>query len=101
MSVSASAQRKRGEPSSARENRKAIANYKMYINGRWVESESADIIQVVNPSTEQVIATVPKATRDEAKHALESAERAQHKWECLSPLERATFLVKIAEPHGR
>ncbi|MHB8565856.1 MAG: aldehyde dehydrogenase [Nitrososphaerales archaeon] len=70
---------------------------KMYIDGKWIESESEQVIEVINPANEEKIASVPKATREEAKQALEAAERAQEKWENLSPLQRSRFLFKIAE----
>ncbi len=71
--------------------------YHMYVNGEWVDSESEGTIDVVNPASERVIASVPKASREEAKAALEAAEDAQPKWEDLAPLQRASFLFKTAE----
>jgi acyl-CoA reductase-like NAD-dependent aldehyde dehydrogenase len=77
---------------------RAIAkHYRMFIDGEWVDSESEETIRVTNPANERTIATVPKATRDETKAALEAAEKAQPKWEDLAPLGRATFLFKTAQ----
>ncbi len=70
--------------------------YQMFIEGEWVDSESEERIDVVNPATERVIASVPKANREQAKAALEAAENAQPKWEDLAPLQRAAFLFKTA-----
>src|SRR5579875_1856394 len=72
-------------------------DYKMYIDGEWTKSESEDSLKVVNPATEQVIASVPKGTREDVKKALEAAEEAQRKWEDLSPLQRSKYLLKIAD----
>ena len=69
----------------------------MFIDGEWINSKSEDSIRVVNPATERVIASIPKATREETKAALEAAEDAQPKWEDLSPLKRAYFLFKTGE----
>jgi len=69
----------------------------MYINGEWRKSREEDSIEVVNPATEEVFATVPKATREEAKEAVDAARSAQSKWEDLSPLQRSVYLFKIAE----
>ena len=69
----------------------------MYIDGEWTKSESEDSLKVVNPATEQVIASVPKGTREDVKKALEAAEEAQRKWEDLSPLQRSKYLLKIAD----
>jgi acyl-CoA reductase-like NAD-dependent aldehyde dehydrogenase len=77
--------------------RTEVPSYRMYIGGKWVGSGSKETLDVVNPATEQVIANVPKATRDEVKQALESAEKAQPAWEDLSPLQRSKYLLKTAE----
>ena len=72
-------------------------DYKMYINGEWTKSQSEESLKVINPATEEVIAEVPKATREDVKRALESAAKAQPKWEDLSPLQRGKYLQKIAD----
>jgi D-glyceraldehyde dehydrogenase (NADP+) len=69
----------------------------MYIDGEWVDSENEETLNVINPATEQTFATVPKATKEQVRGALESAERAQRKWDDLAPLQRAQYLFKIAE----
>ncbi len=70
--------------------------YQMFISGDWVDSESEEKINVVNPATEKVIATVPRASRNQTKSALEAAEEAQPKWEDLAPVQRASFLHQTA-----
>ena len=47
--------------------------YRMFIDGEWVDSKREETIDVVNPATETVIASVPKASHEEAKVALEAA----------------------------
>ncbi len=71
--------------------------FKMFVNGEWIDSESEDSSKVVNPATERVIASIPKASREEVKAALEAAEDAQPKWEDLSPLKRASLMFKTAQ----
>ena len=36
-----------------------IQNFKMYINGEWVESSSGKKIETLNPENNEVWATVP------------------------------------------
>ncbi len=74
-----------------------IKKEKMFIDGRWTESQSEETIKVINPADEQVFATVPRATREEVKHALEAAQSAQKKWEDISPVHRAKYLFSIAD----
>ena len=38
-----------------------LKNFKMYINGEWVESSSGKKIETLNPETNKVWATVPEA----------------------------------------
>ncbi|MDG7013677.1 MAG: aldehyde dehydrogenase [Nitrososphaerota archaeon] len=68
----------------------------MYIDGEWVRGSREETIDVVNPATEQVFATVPRGSREDAKRALDSAAEAQRGWERLAPLERASYLKTIA-----
>jgi acyl-CoA reductase-like NAD-dependent aldehyde dehydrogenase len=74
-----------------------IVKYGMYIDGQWKQSAGGDEIKVINPATEEIFATVPKASRDEVKEAIDAAKSAQSKWEDLSPLQRSEYLFKIAE----
>ena len=83
--------------SPSRKNVSISKNYSMYIDGDWVDSKSGETIDVVNPVTEQKFATVPKGTREDARCAIDAAERAQKNWEDYAPLQRAKFLLKIAE----
>ncbi len=71
--------------------------HRMFIDGEWVGSDKEEKIDVVNPATEQVIASVPKASREQTKTALEAAEKAQPAWDDLAPLKRAGYLVKTAQ----
>lgn len=70
---------------------------KMFINGKFVENKSGKWIDVLNPSTEEVISRQPEGTEQDAAEAVESAEKAQAKWEKVPAVERGRYLVKIAE----
>src|SRR2546428_9041055 len=72
-------------------------HYRMFIDGEWVDSKREETIEVVNPATERAIASVPKASREQAKAALEAAEAAQPKWEDLASRQRAPFLFITAQ----
>ena len=39
-----------------------IQNFKMYIDGQWVDSESGKTIETLNPENNEVWATVPEAS---------------------------------------
>ncbi len=68
----------------------------MFIDGEWVHGTREETIDVVNPATERSFAKVPRGSREDAKRALDSAADAQKGWEMLPPLERASYLKKMA-----
>jgi lactaldehyde dehydrogenase / glycolaldehyde dehydrogenase len=74
----------------------SIQAEKMFIDGRWVDASGGATIPVVNPTTEEVIATVPRGARDDARAALEAAQKAQPGWAEITPLKRAGYLKEVA-----
>lgn len=73
-----------------------MKNLKMYINGKFVESESGKWIDVINPSTEEVISRQPEGTAADVEKALDAARKAQKDWEKTPAIQRAGYLNKIA-----
>jgi phenylacetaldehyde dehydrogenase len=53
-------------------------------------------LQVLNPATEEVVATVPAATAADVDAAVVRAARAQAKWAALPPADRARLLRRFA-----
>ena len=73
-----------------------IQNFKMYIDGQWVESESGKIIETLNPETNEVWATVPEANEEDVDKAVKAAHNAFNgSWSKLHPKERSKFLRNI------
>ncbi|ARJ50602.1 aldehyde dehydrogenase [Staphylococcus lutrae] len=70
---------------------------KDYVNGEFLEGDAQQIIEVVNPSTEEVIAHVPTGHTERANEAIEHADRAQKSWAALPAIERGAYLRQIAE----
>ena len=66
----------------------------MFIDGRFIEHESGKWIKVLNPSTEEVISLMPDGTVEDAKRAIDAAEKAQGQWERTPSIERAAYLTK-------
>jgi lactaldehyde dehydrogenase/glycolaldehyde dehydrogenase len=73
-----------------------VSRYRHFINGGWADSTAKEWIEVENPATGQVIATVPKGTADDADRALVAAQAAQPGWEATPPIERAKLLIGLA-----
>ena len=73
-----------------------MENLKMYINGKFVESSNGKWIDVLNPSTEEVISRQPEGTIEDVNQALDAARDSQKAWAARPSIERADFLLKIA-----
>lgn len=71
-------------------------NYSLIINGKHT-GEELPKIEITNPATQEVFATVPKGGKDEAKQAVDAAHAAFPSWAKLSVYERSSFLMKWAE----
>ncbi len=69
---------------------------KMYINGKFCESRNGKWINVLNPSTEEVISEQPEGTIEDVNEALDAARTAQKEWAATPAIERAAYLQKIA-----
>lgn len=74
----------------------APVQHPMYIDGQFVTWQGDAWIDVVNPATEALISRIPDGTADDARKAIDAAERAQPAWEALPAIERAGWLRKIA-----
>ena len=74
-----------------------IQNFKMYIDGQWVDSESSKTIKTLNPENNEVWATVPEANEKDVDKAVKSAQKAfENSWSNLHPRDRAKYLRSIA-----
>ena len=74
-----------------------MKDLQMYINGRFCESRSGKWIEVLNPSTEEVISRQPDGTLEDVQEAIDAAEAAQPAWAAIPAAERAVFLHKMAD----
>ncbi|GAA4812655.1 aldehyde dehydrogenase family protein [Tomitella cavernea] len=70
---------------------------RIYVDGRWTDSSSAGVIDVVDPTTEQVIAQVAEGTAEDVDLAVAAARRAFDGWSALPGSERSSYLQKVAD----
>ncbi|MGA3352295.1 MAG: aldehyde dehydrogenase family protein [Acidimicrobiales bacterium] len=73
----------------------------LFIDGGWVSPKSDSSIEVINPTTEDVIATVPDASREDADRAVAAARAAFDSRSSTPREQRAEFLSRIGGAHGR
>lgn len=74
-----------------------IEKLKNYINGKWVESESTEILDVINPATTEKIAEVPFSTPEEVESAIQAAKEAFLEWRETPPLTRVRYLFTLKD----
>ena len=74
---------------------KGTDRYRNFIGGQWVDSTIKEWLEVENPATGQVIASVPRGSADDADRAVTAAYQAQPAWEALPPASRGQLLKDL------
>ena len=66
-----------------------------YINGAWVDSQSSEIIEVMNPSDDSVMGVVAASTADDVDLAVAAAKDCFQSFQFSTKEERITILENI------
>jgi len=74
-----------------------IPTVKLLIGGEFVESRTSQWRDVVNPATQQVLARVPMATREEVDAAVAAGQRAFKAWRHTPIGTRARIFLKYQQ----
>src|ERR671929_2116690 len=69
----------------------------LWIGGKWRKSSDGQRFDVIDPATENTIASVASASVDDAKAALDAAQAAFPAWAAKKPRERGEILRKAYE----
>ena len=72
-------------------------NFKMFINGEWVNAEDKAILEAYNPASSEYLANFPDASESDVNKAVDAAREAFKAWRKTTVSERATILNKIAD----
>ncbi|MEH6590711.1 MAG: aldehyde dehydrogenase family protein [Halioglobus sp.] len=68
---------------------------KFYINGEWVAPSGSAVIEVVNPTTEQVCGSVPSGDAADVDTAVAAAKAAFPDWAATPAAERSAFIAQL------
>lgn len=70
----------------------------MYINGKWENSHDEATINVTNPSTGDVMTTIPRGKREDVDKAVRAAKDTfvSEDWRRVKPFERGRILYDVA-----
>jgi aldehyde dehydrogenase (NAD+) len=71
--------------------------YRMYINGEWVDALDGGVYEDLNPYTGEVFAKVPSGKKADAKRAIDAAVAAFPSWSHTLPAERQALFLKAAD----
>jgi len=66
----------------------------MFIDGAWVEAQSGQSFDVVNPATNEVIGQMPNGTTADAQACITAAHEAFPKWSTTTAYARADLLIE-------
>lgn len=75
-----------------------MKDYKLFINNEWTKSDKEEEQNVINPATEETIATIQSGSREDARSAIDAARTAfdSGEWPKLPPASRAEYIFKLA-----
>ncbi|KJV33601.1 methylmalonate-semialdehyde dehydrogenase [Aquitalea magnusonii] len=77
--------------------KQAVPSVKLLINGEFVESQSQEWRDIINPATQEVLARVPMATAGEVEAAVASAKTAFASWKKTPIGTRARIFLKYQQ----
>lgn len=73
---------------------------RIYIDGAWIASTGKGRIDVINPSTEEVMASIPEGTPEDVGRAVNAARSAFESWSMTPVATRVDLLRKLAAGLG-
>ncbi len=74
-----------------------LQRFKMLVGGEWKDSSNGLASSILDPSNNQVIAEVPRATKQDARAAVDAAKTAFHspEWRDMDSAKRGRILTKL------
>lgn len=79
----------------------AIQSYRMYIGGEWLDGQSGETFDSINPAMSEVWARFPFAGAADVDRAVREARQAlEGPWRRMVASERSRIIRQIAEAIG-
>ena len=69
----------------------------MFVAGEWTAALSGETFTAESPATGDVIGDVPQGDREDARRAIEAANRASDDWAHATAFERAALMHRVAD----
>jgi aldehyde dehydrogenase (NAD+) len=85
------------KPDSGVEVTPDVPSYQQYIDGEWVTAESGEVYDLINPSTEERLATAAAGTRADAGRAIAAARRSfdAGDWRFKTQQQRSQIMFEV------
>ena len=76
-----------------------LETFKMFVNGKWVDSENESTFESINPSIGKSWALIPESTANDVNNAVEAAYKAfnEGEWSKITPTQRGKYLRKLGD----
>src|ERR1044071_5438816 len=76
----------------------SVQSYHNYIGGKWVPSESGEVLENINPADNRdVIGRFPLSTSEDVNAAVNAAQTAFERWRRTPAPRRAEILFRLGE----
>jgi acyl-CoA reductase-like NAD-dependent aldehyde dehydrogenase len=79
-----------------------IINKQIFVDGKFIECNTDEYYDVINPATKEVLGTIPLCNEEDINLAISSAEKAFKSWKKLTIADRSNYLlnaVSVIEEH--
>jgi aldehyde dehydrogenase (NAD+) len=73
-----------------------MQEYNLFINGEWIRSSSGQTFEDIDPATLDIMGNLQKASPEDVKSAVDSADDAFEKWSATPAPQRAKILFCAA-----
>src|SRR5690606_18751328 len=80
-----------------RRGTKSMAQFKNYINGKWVDARSGQEFDRKNPATGETVGTFTKSGQEDVIAAIEAASAAFNRWRLYPAPKRGEILFKVGQ----
>ena len=78
-----------------------MKNYPCYSDGNWIDPASRDLMEVENPATGEIFATVSSSTIQDVEAALVSSQIAQKSWQDTPAFQRGQHIMDVVQRLGQ
>src|SRR3954471_8661443 len=69
----------------------------MFVDGAWTGSASGETFTALSPSSGEEIGRLPQGSREDARRAIDAANRASDAWAGLTAFDRAAAMHRVAD----